>query len=173
VLATVLASSLPLWPFSLCRDMTYEVFTPLTDQATCATGSSSLSLSLLYRVSHTGTCSRRSILHLQQPPLRFIPLRRLPGIRQPLIPKATSPRVPCPLSVSHALRALLRLVPAGLISCRYHPWGSYPSRFIPLAEPHALSDAVSLMWLLSSWLLRHPAGLCCSPGGELQLPTAF
>jgi hypothetical protein len=39
-------------------------------------------------------------------------------------PEVTNPRVPCPLSVSHALRALLHPVPAGLISCRSRPWGS-------------------------------------------------
>ena len=34
------------------------------------------------------------------------------------------PSSTCPLSVSHALRALLHPVPAGLVSCRYRPWGS-------------------------------------------------
>jgi hypothetical protein len=56
--------------------------------------------------------------------LRSLPLRRIPGTRQPLIPRITNPRVPCPLSVSHALRALLHPVPAGLVSCRSRPWGS-------------------------------------------------
>jgi hypothetical protein len=54
--------------------------------------------------------------------LRFAPLRRVPGVKQPPILGVPAPGT-CPLSVSHALRALLRLTPADLVSCRSRPWG--------------------------------------------------
>jgi len=53
----------------------------------------------------------------------------------------------CPLSVSHALRAFFRPVPAGLVSCRSRPWGS-PFRVSPPAEPFVLSDVCALLRLV-------------------------
>jgi hypothetical protein len=55
----------------------------------------------------------------------------------------------CPLSVSHALRALLRPGPAGLVSCRSRPWGYALQGRSPPAEPHILSDAVALLGFTS------------------------
>ena len=62
-------------------------------------------------------------------------------------PEGNQPPVCCPRSVSHALRALIRPGPAGLISCRSRPWGFYPPGFLSPAEPYVLSNAVTLMWL--------------------------
>lgn len=56
-------------------------------------------------------------------PCGLIPLRRLPGADQPLIPEVPTSEFWCPLSVSHALEALIRSAPAGLVSCRSRPWG--------------------------------------------------
>lgn len=53
----------------------------------------------------------------------------------------------CPLSVSHALRALLRQTPAGLVSCRSRHWGCTLQGRTPLTEPHLLSEAVALLRL--------------------------
>jgi hypothetical protein len=135
------------------EDMTYEVFAPLTCWGRLRNpNKSSLSLSLLYRVSFT-----------PEPPLQ---LGLLPAFHHKStslavstpstfsrFQAATSPwRQPtsscCPHSVSHALRALLRPGPAGLVSCRYRPWGYHPPGFIPPAEPYVLSNAVALMWLV-------------------------
>jgi hypothetical protein len=51
-------------------------------------------------------------------------------------PGGTSSGFCCPLSVSHALEALLRPPPAGLVSCRSRPWG-FPlqGRSHPQSEP--------------------------------------
>jgi hypothetical protein len=68
-------------------------------------------------------------------PCGFSPLRRLPDLRQPRTPGFTRPGLSCPRSVSHALRALLRLRSAGLVSCRSRPWGFLRLRSSPAAEP--------------------------------------
>jgi hypothetical protein len=134
------------------EDMTYEVFAPLTRWGRLRNSSkSSLSLSLLYRVSFT-----------PEPPLQ---LGLLPAFHHKStslavstpstfsrFQAATSPwRQPtsscCPRSVSHALRPLLRPGPPGLVSCRSRPWGFCPPGFNPPAEPHVLSNAVALLWL--------------------------
>jgi len=60
-------------------------------------------------------------------------------------PGGNQPPGTCLLSVSHALEALLRPTPAGLVSCRSRPWGCRPSGSIsvcraghPSREPLAL-----------------------------------
>jgi hypothetical protein len=62
-------------------------------------------------------------------------------------PGGNQPPSTCPLSVSHALRAFLRPVPAGLVSCRSRPWGSTLQGRDPLAEQYVLSDADALVRL--------------------------
>jgi len=57
-------------------------------------------------------------------------------------PSSTFPR-----SVSHALRAFFRPVPAGLVSCRSRPWGSTLQGRSSLAEQFVLSDAFALLGL--------------------------
>jgi hypothetical protein len=64
----------------------------------------------------------------QLPPLQSLPLRRLPDSGQPhhsrWIPAIGSRCLP---SVSHALKAFIRPLSAGLVSCRSRPWG-FPFR---------------------------------------------
>jgi hypothetical protein len=111
-----------------------------------SSGQSSLSLSLPYRVPLCRHRRHQSLLFRRPPPLRFRPLRRLPGDWQLPLPGEPSPST-CPLSVSHALRALLRQTPAGLVSCRSRPWGCTLQGRNPPAEPHLLSEAVALLRL--------------------------
>jgi hypothetical protein len=70
----------------------------------------------------------------QLPLWRFLPLRRLLDRAQPRTPGFAFPRLGCPLSVSHALRAFLQPLSAGLVSCRSHPWGFSPRGPFPSAE---------------------------------------
>lgn len=85
---------------------------------------------LLSRVSHSRACSPQSILRFKQPPLRSLPLRRLPGTRQLLIPRL-------PTLEYCALSAFLTL--SGPYSTRYLPalfhagtaLGVLPSRVHP------------------------------------------
>jgi hypothetical protein len=94
--------------------------------------------------------------------LRFGPLRRLPDRWQPHTPGFTKPRSSCPLSVSHALRALLRLRSAGLVSCRSRPWGFFPRRSSPSAAPSgSLSDSLALLQLTTRLRLSHHPMLFC------------
>jgi len=88
-------------------------------------------------------------------PCGSFPLRRLPSVGQPLTPQGYHPlRSRCLLGVSHALKAFIRPTPAGPISDRSRPWGSLPLEdHSPLAEPHALSGTVALMWLARRLLL--------------------
>jgi len=62
--------------------------------------------------------------HGQLPPMRFRSPSASSRCQAATGLGATNPRVRCPHSVSHALRALLHLAPAGLVSCRSRPWGS-------------------------------------------------
>jgi len=73
----------------------------------------------------------------------------------------------CPLSVSHALRALLRPAPAGLVSCRSRPWGSTLQGRSPPAEPCVLSDAAALLWLAGDPGSSRPPQLPRAPGDAL------
>jgi hypothetical protein len=106
-------------------------------------------------------------------PCGFLPLRRFPGTRQPLVPRIPTLEYPCPLSVSHALRALLHPVPAGLVSCRSRPWGytlqgsSHPRSRTPSRTPLPSCGCPS------PFMLRHPAGLHDPPGAGPLHPTAF
>lgn len=61
----------------------------------------------------------------------------------------------CPLSVSHALRAFLRLEPAGLVSCRSRPWG-----FTLQGSFHSRSRAP----------FRMPVPSCGSPASGFAAP---
>lgn len=107
---------------------------------------SSLSLSLPCRVPLRRRRRVQSLPYRRLPPLRFRPLRRVPGERQLLIPGATIPRV-------RALSAFLTLpgpcsarrLPA--FSCRSRPWGCTLQGRNPLTEPHLLSEAVALVRL--------------------------
>jgi hypothetical protein len=58
------------------------------------------------------------------PSLRFFSLRRFTSTRQPHNSQDYHlPGLRCLLSVSHTLKALIRLAPSDPISCRIHPWG--------------------------------------------------
>jgi len=126
--------------------LTSEVFAPLIDWGRFGYPNHPL---LAFRsspeFSHTGATVAEHSRH-PVPPLRFHPLRRFPGSRQPLDPGGNQPPSSCPLSVSHALRALLHLDLPAL----FHAGpvlGVYPSGFFPPAEPYILSDAVALLGL--------------------------
>jgi hypothetical protein len=71
-------------------------------------------------------------------------------------PGGNQPPGTCPLSVSHALRALLHPVPAGLVSCRSRPWGSTLQ-----GSSHPRSRTPSRTPLPSCGYL--PAGRCAIP----------
>jgi len=65
-----------------------------------------------------------------------------------------TPGVPLPglrylLSVSHALEVLIRPSPAGLVSCRSRSWGFAFRGRAPLAELYVLSDAGTLLLLVT------------------------
>jgi hypothetical protein len=88
-------------------------------------------------------------------------------------PGGNQPPVCCPRSVSHALRALIRPEPAGLISCRSRPWGLHPPGFIPPAEPHVLSNAVALLWLVHLLVAASSRRSMNHPGDDPLRATAF
>jgi len=71
---------------------------------------------------------------------RFVPLQRLAGREEPHSSGGhPAHRLGCVLRVSHPLDALLPPRPAGLVSSRFHSWGS-PSRLVP-TRCRALSRA--------------------------------
>jgi hypothetical protein len=79
--------------------------------------------------------------------------------------EGNQPPLCCPRSVSHALRALIRPEPAGLVSCRSRPWGSTLQ-----GSSHPRSRTSSRTPLPSCgypdlWLLHHPFALPGYPGG--------
>jgi len=51
----------------------------------------------------------------------------------------------CTLRFSQPLGALIRHVPAGLISCQIRSWGFALQSFSPLVQPSVVSDAATLM----------------------------
>jgi len=131
--------------------LTSEVFAPLTCQGRFSNPNHPL---LTFRSSpeflHTGATFSGVQSPRPVPPLRFVPLRRFPGSRQPFDPGGNQPPGRCPLSVSHALRALLRLdLPALFHAGPVH--GVCPSGFFPPAEPCILSNAAALLWLACLW----------------------
>jgi len=99
----------------------------------------------------------------QLPPVRSLPLRRLSNSGQPLTPGLTNPGLRCLLSVSHALKASIRPLSPGLISCRSRPWGSpfradfhSPSGTLFRAPyPHAVNASSGLRLGLSPLLTRY------------------
>jgi hypothetical protein len=97
----------------------------------------------------------------QLPLWRFLPLRRLLDRAQPRTPGFAFPRLGCPLSVSHALRAFLQPLSAGLVSCRSHPWGFSPRGPFPSAELPGLSALPCPPVVgLSARFSRHLHSLC-------------
>lgn len=107
----------------------------------------SLGLSPLFRVSplcrrHISRDSRS--MHL--PSLRSHPLQRFPDIGQPLPPKGNQPSSHCLPSVSRALKALLRPIPVGLVSCRSRSWG-FSLQGFSLADRYTFSSASTLLRL--------------------------
>jgi hypothetical protein len=145
-LAPLLASALPLWPWpkpadlgglrpadtpegsKFLRAILSQPFAPLQSSIVSAPpqARSPQPTTASHAVSSPSTSSRRmAATH--------------PGGNQP--PST------CPHSVSHALRALLRHTPAGLVSCRSRPWGCTLQGRNPPAEPHLLSEAVALVRL--------------------------
>jgi hypothetical protein len=83
----------------------------------------------------------------QTPPLRFLPLQRLPtqssGIWAGLPhPTASASRFSQPLD------AFIRPELAGLISCRIRSWGSPYRAFFLTVQPYAVSGAAPLMVLV-------------------------
>jgi len=74
----------------------------------------------------TGAAACRRIC-VRLPPLRFFSPSTSSRCRAATTPGGDQPPSTCPLSVSHALRALLHPTPAGLVSCRSRPWGFCPT----------------------------------------------
>jgi len=110
-------------------------------------GLSSLGLSLLSRARlrrrrHRPGCPGRRL-----PPLRFRSPSASSRTWAATFPGGYQPPGTCPLSVSHALEALLRPRPAGLVPCRSRPWGSTLQGRYPLAEPCTISGASALLRL--------------------------
>jgi hypothetical protein len=93
----------------------------------------------------------RSELPRRQPPVRFSSPSASSRYQAATHPGEYQPPSTCPLSVSHALEALLHLTPAGLVSCRSRPWGSTlqgrsrPQSRVPSRAPHALLRLADLM----------------------------
>jgi hypothetical protein len=100
---------------------------------------SSHGLTLSYRVLQTP--SRRPLLAVAAssgsparpaPPMRFIAPSAFPHTRQLLNDAVCLTASPCALRFSQPLDALLRHVPAGLVSCQIRSWGCALQSFAPL-----------------------------------------
>jgi hypothetical protein len=136
---------------------TYEVFAPLTVSGRSRKPeTSSLSLSLLSRVSHTRACCRRSLTSTDN----NLPCGSLPFDVFPVPGSHSFPGLPTPEYVpSQRFSRSQGLAPPG--TCRpcfmpVPPLGFYPTGFVPPAEPHALSDAVALLRLVHSPVTTSP-----------------
>jgi hypothetical protein len=79
------------------------------------------------------------------PPMRFFAPSASPRTKQRLIAQGLHPRTTYAHRFSQPLDALLRPVPAGLVSCQIRSWGCTLQSLVPLAWPHAVSGAVPLM----------------------------
>jgi hypothetical protein len=106
---------------------------------------SSLSLSLPFRDPLRWRRRWPGLPNRRQPPMRFVAPSASSRCLAATHPEGNQPSSTGPLSVSHALRALFRQTPAGLVSCRSRPWGCTLQGRNPLTEPHLLSEVVALM----------------------------
>lgn len=127
-------------------------------------GPSSLRLSPLFKVPLHRRRHHRGCPHQWLPPLRFFSPSAFSWFRAATLPEGYQPPGTFPLSVSHALRAFLRPVPAGLVSCRSRPWGSTLQGRSPLAEPFVLSDDLALVRLADLQCTIPTASATSSPG---------
>jgi len=119
-----MGSSLPLgpWPSGWPRRSS-----PHRRPGRCdSPGRSSLRLSPLFRVPIASTPPTTGFRSAQAASLAVSSPSASSRHRAATCPGGYQPPGTCPLSVSHALRALLRPGPAGLVSCRSRPWGSCP-----------------------------------------------
>jgi len=111
---------------------------------------SSLSLSLLSRVFPLWCRRLESLLTVPLPDgclsCGFFPFSVFPTSGSHIPRRIPTLRLRCLLSVSHALKAFIRPMSAGLVSCRSRPWG-FPFKASPPTERAILSDASSLMRL--------------------------
>jgi len=111
-------------------------------------GLSSLDLSLPCRVLLHRCRHRRGEPRMRLPPLRFSSPSASSRSRVATCTGRYQLPATCPLSVSHALRALLHPGPAGLVSCRSRPWGFCPSGY------HRSQSRAPSRMPLPSWGLR-------------------
>jgi hypothetical protein len=123
-----------------------------------ATAESSLGLSPSYRVlqAPSGLPDPNPSAEgrtRKAPPVRSLPLQRLPaqgsGVTTGLPQPAT-----CAFRFSQPLDAFVRPEPGSLVSCRIRSWGCTLQSFAPLAQPHAVSGATTLM------TFEPPSGSC-------------
>jgi hypothetical protein len=86
----------------------------------------------------------------------FSPSTQLSGGQPHTILTGTICQVKVPPQRFDALEALIRPLPAGLVSCRPRPWGFALQGRIPSAESYILADAATLLWLAEA----STAGFC-------------
>jgi len=110
----------------------FEASTPRPIPTLESVGSSPLRFGLSYTVSPTShrTVGQHRDAHPSMLRPRFLPLQRFASREEPLSPGGIpTHRLRCVPRVSHPLDALLPPRPAGLVSSRFHSWGS-PSRLV-------------------------------------------
>jgi hypothetical protein len=128
----------------LASRLTSEVFTLSSPRGVRRPRKDSRRLALPSREHCPGAAVSRSKLPRRQPPMRFASPSASSRCQAATHPGGYQPPSTCPLSVSHALEALLRPTPAGLVSCRSRPWGftlqgrSHSQSRVPSRTPHAL-----------------------------------
>jgi hypothetical protein len=167
-LATLLVSSLPLWSWPKTADL--GGFRPADPP-----GRSKLFRTILsqpFAPLQSSIASAPPLAECPPPATTSLAVSSPSTFSQRLAathPGGNHPPSTCPLSVSHALRALLHQTPAGLVSCRSRPWGCTLQGRNPPAEPHLLSKAVALLRLTD-----RPAtvpGTAASPSSWERLET--
>jgi hypothetical protein len=146
---------------ALARGLTFEVFAPLTDQGGLRNLDHPLSVfrSSPEFLSHRSRLGGVSSTSSTSPAVSF-PFGVFPVPGSHISPEVTSLR----LLPSQRFSRSQGLTPPG--TCRpcfmpVPPLGFYPPGFIPPAEPHALSDAVALLWLVR---LLVAVASCRAPG---------
>jgi len=77
----------------------------------------------------------------------FPPSTQLSGGQPHTALAGTICQVRVPPQRFYALEALIRPLPAGLVSCRPRPWGFALQGRIPSTESYILADAATLLWL--------------------------